>query len=55
MKEAVERWQTEQGMVDDITIIVAFLNVGQGATQNNSPNVRSPSSGAQEFAGHSLP
>jgi len=28
MKESVERWQREQGMVDDITIIVAFLNVG---------------------------
>lgn len=28
VKESVERWQTEQGMVDDITIIIAFLNVG---------------------------
>ena len=28
VREAVERWQTEQGMVDDITLIVAFLNVG---------------------------
>jgi hypothetical protein len=27
-KESVDRWQREQGMVDDITIIVAFLNVG---------------------------
>ena len=26
MKEAVDRWQREQGMVDDITIIVVFLN-----------------------------
>lgn len=25
MKEAVDRWQSEQGMVDDITIIVMFL------------------------------
>jgi len=28
MKESVERWQREQGMVDDITIIITFLNVG---------------------------
>lgn len=28
VKESVDRWQREQGMVDDITIIVAFLNVG---------------------------
>lgn len=28
VKESVERWQSEQGMVDDITIMVAFLNVG---------------------------
>lgn len=28
MRESAERWQREQGMVDDITIIVAFLNVG---------------------------
>jgi len=28
MNVAVERWQREQGMVDDITIIVAFLNIG---------------------------
>ena len=28
MKESVERWTREQGMVDDITIVVAFLNVG---------------------------
>ena len=28
MKESVDRWTREQGMVDDITIIVAFLNVG---------------------------
>jgi serine/threonine protein phosphatase PrpC len=27
-RESVDRWQREQGMVDDITIIVAFLNVG---------------------------
>lgn len=32
MNEAVDRWQTEQGMVDDITIIIAFLNVGKGGT-----------------------
>ena len=29
MKESVERWTREQGMVDDITIIIAYLNVGQ--------------------------
>ena len=28
VKEAVERWQNEQGMIDDITIVVSFLNVG---------------------------
>lgn len=27
-KVATERWTQEQGMVDDITIVVAFLNVG---------------------------
>ena len=26
-QESVKRWQTEQGMVDDITIIVAYLNI----------------------------
>jgi serine/threonine protein phosphatase PrpC len=40
MKESVERWQTEQGMVDDITIIVAFLNVGS-KSPTNSPTMRS--------------
>lgn len=35
VKEAAERWQMEQGMVDDITIIVAFLNVG-GMTKLNT-------------------
>ena len=29
IKESVERWNREQGMVDDITIVIAFLNVGQ--------------------------
>ena len=24
--ESVKRWQREQGMVDDITIIVAYIN-----------------------------
>ena len=28
MKESVNRWTREQGMVDDITIIIAFLKVG---------------------------
>ena len=28
MKESVDRWTREQGMVDDITISIAFLNVG---------------------------
>ncbi len=26
-QESVKRWQTEQGMVDDITIIVAYLHI----------------------------
>jgi serine/threonine protein phosphatase PrpC len=28
VREAVDRWQSEQGMVDDITIVIAFLDVG---------------------------
>lgn len=32
MKEATERWQREQGMVDDITIIVVFLNISDENT-----------------------
>lgn len=36
MKESVERWQTEQGMIDDITIIVIFLNVEEGTLQSAS-------------------
>ena len=28
LRESVERWTNEQGMVDDITIIVAFLDCG---------------------------
>ena len=28
MKESVDRWTREQGMVDDIAISIAFLNVG---------------------------
>ena len=35
MKESVDRWTREQGMVDDITIIVIFLNVGGGNSVNN--------------------
>ena len=27
IKEAVVRWKSEQGMIDDITIIIAYLNV----------------------------
>lgn len=27
MSESVVRWQREQGMIDDITIIVAYLNI----------------------------
>lgn len=34
VKEAVNRWQTDQGMIDDITIVVAFLNVGGLAKLN---------------------
>lgn len=28
MKESAERWQREQGMIDDITIILVFINPG---------------------------
>jgi serine/threonine protein phosphatase PrpC len=31
LRESVERWTNEQGMVDDITIIVAFLDCGSGS------------------------
>lgn len=27
VKEAAERWTKEQGMVDDITIVMVFLNI----------------------------
>lgn len=27
MNTSVQRWQKEQGMVDDITIIVAYLSI----------------------------
>lgn len=30
MKESVKRWQEEDTVVDDITVIVAFLNVSEG-------------------------
>jgi len=40
MKESVERWTREQGMVDDITIVVAFLNVGQNS--NHSSQAANP-------------
>ena len=33
-KESVDRWQREWGMVDDITIVIAFLNVGNKTTEN---------------------
>lgn len=36
VREAADRWQTEQGMVDDITIVIAFLNVG---SQTQTPNL----------------
>lgn len=36
MRESVERWTREQGMVDDITIVIAFLSVGGGS--ENNPN-----------------
>ena len=36
MRESVERWTREQGMVDDITIVIAFLNVGQRAESSPS-------------------
>jgi hypothetical protein len=35
VREAADRWQAEQGMVDDITIVIAFLNVG---SQTQTPN-----------------
>lgn len=35
VQEAAERWQREQGMIDDITIIVIFLSV-RGADSSHS-------------------
>ena len=32
MRESVDRWQREQGMIDDITIIVIFLNCGNNSS-----------------------
>ena len=41
IKESVDRWQREQGMVDDITIVVAYLNVGGGEKRSGeSPSNR---------------
>lgn len=31
VKEAAKRWKHEQGMIDDITIIVAYLDVPERA------------------------
>jgi serine/threonine protein phosphatase PrpC len=45
VKEAADRWQIEQGMVDDITIIVAFLNVG-GMTKLNTAESNERPAGA---------
>ena len=36
MQESVDRWTREQGMVDDITILVSFLNVGQNRSATPS-------------------
>ena len=33
MQEAADRWQREQGMIDDITIIVIFLSIRADSSQ----------------------
>ena len=43
MKESVERWTREQGMVDDITIIIAYLNVGQSEDDSDKDKPKFPS------------
>lgn len=35
MRESVDRWQREQGMVDDITIIVAFIKPASDAVMSS--------------------
>ena len=35
MTQSVQRWQKEQGMVDDITIIVAYLNIDPSKQKYN--------------------
>lgn len=39
IKESTERWTREQGMVDDITIIIVFLNLGS-RIDSNQPEQR---------------
>ena len=40
-QESVKRWQNEQGMVDDITIIVAYLSIDPKPQMKNGGNSRS--------------
>uniref|UniRef100_A0A7S3FY01 Uncharacterized protein n=1 Tax=Strombidium rassoulzadegani TaxID=1082188 RepID=A0A7S3FY01_9SPIT len=44
VNESVVRWQREQGMVDDITIIVAYLNQGRLPPSNKAQIVAAASS-----------
>ena len=37
MNESVKRWNSEQGMVDDITILVVFLTVGDSEKPSSHP------------------
>jgi serine/threonine protein phosphatase PrpC len=37
-KESAERWTREQGMIDDITIVIAFINPQTGSLQTASHN-----------------
>ena len=34
IREAADRWTKQEGMVDDITVIVAFLSVGSPSQQS---------------------
>jgi serine/threonine protein phosphatase PrpC len=55
VNEAVQRWQKEQGMIDDITIIVAYLNIDPSSQKIPQPTIEnqdlpiSPPSGADNL------
>ena len=60
VNESARRWQNEQGMVDDITIIVAYLQIepkpvtlnNEGAKQSSLQQVESVSEQIERGGGH---